>query len=240
MSRLARPWAVVPVKRFAEAKSRLAGVLIASERAIVAQTMFLHVLEVLSGSASLAGVVVVTEDEDAARPARAKGALVISRKDELGLNGAIAAAFDTLRGMGAASAFAVSSDLPLLCAADVDGITRALGAVGAVLVEARADGGTNVFGTCPPGAIAPAYGTHSFRRHLAILRVEGFEPEALAPAGLTLDLDTPDDISTLVRIGGGTLTHQLLAKLGFVGGEQARRTNPLPLKPEALHQETQF
>jgi 2-phospho-L-lactate guanylyltransferase len=237
MSRLARPWAVVPVKRFTGAKSRLAGVLAASERAIVAQTMFLHVLDVLSGSASLAGVAVVTEDEDAARAARTNGALVISRKDQLGLNGAIAVAFDTLHGMGVGSAFAVSSDLPLICAADVDGITRALRAAGAVLVEARADGGTNVFGTCPPGAVAPAYGVLSFRRHLAMLRGEGFEPEALAPAGLTLDLDTPDDISTLVRVGGDTPTHQLLAELGFVGATQTRRTNPFPLEPEALDED---
>ena len=59
---LGRVWAVVPVKRFDQAKQRLSGVLDSAARAALAAAMLSDVLEQLSGTAGLASVLVVTSD----------------------------------------------------------------------------------------------------------------------------------------------------------------------------------
>ncbi len=58
-------WAVVPVKEFARAKQRLAGLLSAGLRQKLADAMFEDVLESLSAVNDLAGIVVVTVDPEA-------------------------------------------------------------------------------------------------------------------------------------------------------------------------------
>ena len=77
--------AIVPVKAWRSGKSRLD--LPPDARAAVARRMTLDVLTVLTGHPMVARVVVVTVDEDAAREARALGAVVLA--EDLGLNDAV-------------------------------------------------------------------------------------------------------------------------------------------------------
>ena len=70
-------WALVPVKSFARAKSRLAGVLGPAEREALARSMFEHVLRVLASSGEVGGVTVVTDGDDVATLARSLGAAVM-------------------------------------------------------------------------------------------------------------------------------------------------------------------
>ena len=68
-------FAVVPVKRFSAAKSRLAPLLDASERSTLARVMFEDVLDrLLQCQEVLAGIMVVTSDPDAAAWTRKCGA----------------------------------------------------------------------------------------------------------------------------------------------------------------------
>src|SRR4051812_11496950 len=73
---LAPAWALIPVKPFALAKSRLASVLREGERAAFARSMLEHVLGVLAASLDIGGVMVVTSCGEAAAVARAKGAFI--------------------------------------------------------------------------------------------------------------------------------------------------------------------
>ena len=98
MSDKTRIWAVVPVKRFSTAKSRLATVLDTIERAELARLMFQDVLDALALCKEfLAGVIVVTSDESAAALARSRGAIVLSDAADNGINAAVRLAISSYR-----------------------------------------------------------------------------------------------------------------------------------------------
>ena len=76
---LGRVWAVVPVKRFDQAKQRLSGMLDSAGRASLAAAMLSDVLEQFSETAGLTGVLVVTSDTEATAIAGSFGAAVLNR-----------------------------------------------------------------------------------------------------------------------------------------------------------------
>jgi 2-phospho-L-lactate guanylyltransferase len=84
-------WAVLPVKSLACAKRRLAPLLDGDERRRLARAMLEDVLEACAGAASLAGILVVTADDEAAAIAKEAGARVLPEADERGTNDAVQA-----------------------------------------------------------------------------------------------------------------------------------------------------
>src|SRR5271170_528804 len=87
---LGRVWAVVPVKRFDQAKQRLSGVLDSAGRAALAAAMLGDVLEQLTGTAGLTGVLVVTSAAEATAIAESFGAIALSDPADSGVNDAVA------------------------------------------------------------------------------------------------------------------------------------------------------
>ena len=76
-------WAVVPVKCFADAKSRLLSAL-GADRATLAESFLMHVLDALTGCDRIAGVLVATDGEDVARACAARGVEVLRDRGEDG------------------------------------------------------------------------------------------------------------------------------------------------------------
>src|SRR4051812_29560895 len=105
-------WSIVPVKRFAVAKSRLSPVLDAEERAVLARLMFEDVLDVLLQSqAVLEGVAVATSDNNAATLARGRGAAVALDRGDNGINAAVGLAIAQFAGEDD-GVVVVPSDIP--------------------------------------------------------------------------------------------------------------------------------
>src|ERR1700686_1420430 len=93
----ASAWAVVPVKPFRVAKARLSPALSAVDRARLARVMLEDVLGAMVASRHLlAGLLVVTADDEAGRIARSHSAIVLSEAAPSGINEAIAQALDHL------------------------------------------------------------------------------------------------------------------------------------------------
>jgi 2-phospho-L-lactate guanylyltransferase len=172
--RRASVWAVVPVKPFDVAKVRLAPVLDAAERAHLVRLMFEDVLAALTASRHmLGGVLVPTADREAAEIARRHGATVVAEDSPSGLNSAIEQAIGCIC-PAADGMLVVPADLPQLSAASIDPIVRLLDAPDVVvLVQAPADGGTNVLACRPAAAIPPLFGPQSFWRHREAARHAG-------------------------------------------------------------------
>ena len=206
---------MVPVKRFERAKQRLSRVLDSAGRAALAAAMLGDVLEQLSGTAGLAGVLVVTSDTEATASAGGFGAVVITDPADSGVNDAVARGITKLSSLGASAAIIAPGDIPFVTSAELGIVLAALDQTAVVLTPASRDGGTNILGLSPPDVIAPAFGPDSFARHRALAR--GLRPAVIPLEGASHDIDEPADLAfgpVAKKPGSGMRTLACLRRLG--------------------------
>lgn len=220
----ARPetWALIAVKRFAAAKTRLAPTLDPSARAALAEAMLEDVLGALSDASTLNGCLVVTSDPAAAAIARRIGAAAMTDAHDAGVNAAVNQGLRCLGRWNAGRVIVAPADVPLLAGSEIDEVAAALDHAPVVLCPAERDGGTNIFALSPVDIVAPAFGPDSLNRHVEATRAVGAEPRVLRLAGAGLDIDVPDDLEVLARRGAGTRAGALLRELTTPARRSAR------------------
>ncbi|MDH5490549.1 MAG: 2-phospho-L-lactate guanylyltransferase [Myxococcales bacterium] len=195
-------WAIVPAKRYALAKSRLAPLLERAERSALARAMLREVLEVLGALEGLGGQLVLAGDAQVAADAEAAGAEISIDAPGQALHQRIDLALEALSRRGASAALVFMADLPLIRLAPLRGLVEALAAPSAegrlLLVPDHRGEGTNVLGLRPPGAIRTSFGLEaSLARHRQAALVCGLQVQIEAHDALSLDLDTPADWRSL-------------------------------------------
>ncbi len=216
---LAQAVAIVPVKRFDRAKSRLAAVFAAHEREALMQTMLRDTLSTLSDVNDIRQTFVVTGDPVASDIAGEYGAAVVRDAEEAGTNAAIArglAALDRWTG----PVLALPADLPCLSATAVRQVLDALRTAPVVIAPAF-DGGTAALGLQQAGVMATAFGCGSFERHLQAARRAGLRAAVVNLGLASRDLDTPQDFVELQGRAAGARTSRLLLEL-----QMSRRCSP--------------
>jgi 2-phospho-L-lactate guanylyltransferase len=191
--------AVLPVKRFAAAKQRLAAGLDGERRAELVAAMLDDVLEAIAEARSVERTIVVTSEPRAAELATAAGAEVIADPDQGGHSGAALAGLARAREAGAGCVVLLPGDCPLLDPRELERLLTGLPEHYVAIVPDRHGTGTNALALTPPDAIRPAFGEGSCARHVAAAREAGipFGVEELPSLGL--DLDTPADVVALTR-----------------------------------------
>lgn len=197
-------WAIIPVKGFRRAKSRLVSCLGRARTSQLARAMLMDVLEVLSQSACFAGILVVTGDEDAAEIAERYGATVLLEPAEAGTNAAVRNGITHAVEIGAQACVVVHSDIPFLRNGELIAVMEGLSDAEVVMIPAHRDGGTNVLGLRPPDIIDTAFGQDSFARHLAFVDEVGAAVKVLRLSGAAHDIDTPIDLADTSRCGRHT------------------------------------
>jgi len=211
-------WAVVVARVANGAKSRLASALDPAERRALAVAMLADVVTACAAAPDvLNGVVAVVDDPEAAATAEAAGALAIYDTRPNDMNAAASRGLACAARNGAGAAILLPGDIPLLSHSDLRTIVAAArDADRAVVIGASRDGqGTNALFLRPVDAIAPAFGPPSVDRHVALAHAAGAQTVVLADLDLSLDIDTPADLSVLARRRVGLHTtsvlHHLLA-----------------------------
>lgn len=217
-------WALIAVKRFEFAKTRLAAALDPAARAALAEAMLEDVLTATAGSSALDGVLVVTSDPAAAAIARRFGATAMNDAHDAGVNSAVNQGLRRLERWRAGRAIVVPADVPLLAGAEIDQVASALDRAKVVLTPADRDGGTNVLALSPVDAMDPAYGPDSLKRHIEAARAIGVEPRVLRLPGAGLDVDVPEDLGVLARRGVGTRAGALLRELTTTAARRSARS----------------
>jgi 2-phospho-L-lactate guanylyltransferase len=191
-------WALVPAKSFARAKSRLAERLGAAERADLARGMLEHVLGTLGGCKAIGGVLVVTDGDDVAELASARGAAVVRDASGPPLGSIVDAALLDLRARGADAALVIMSDLPKLLAGDVVELASKMASADVVVAPDLRDDGTNALGLRLPDRFSTAFGTRdSFARHLHLAQTAGLRLDVHRSRGLGFDIDELADLDEL-------------------------------------------
>jgi 2-phospho-L-lactate/phosphoenolpyruvate guanylyltransferase len=178
---------LVPVKRFSEAKLRLAPALSPPRRAELARTMAERVIR----SAGALPVAVVCDDREVAAWARELGALVIWEPGR-GLNGAVQEGVARLAAAGVELVVVAAGDLPLV--SDLGWVTEHRGIT---IVPDRRHDGTNVIAVPTDPVFTFAYGPGSYTRHLAEAERLGVAVRVIHDSPLAWDVDFPADLAAV-------------------------------------------
>jgi len=182
-------WAVVPIKRLAAAKQRLAP-LLGGAREEFALLLARRTLEVLRESDLFQGIIVVSPDPRVAAEAAAFGALAIDDADAT-LNAACLLGLAAATARGAAVCVLMPSDLAALTPeslADIVECYRALrdrrGREVLGLLRCKDGTGTNMVLLDPGCQFEPAFGADSFARHMEASPARAHELIAPAVGGV--------------------------------------------------------
>jgi len=195
--------AIIPVKRFGDAKQRLLVRLDRPARAAIVKAMLADVLDAVTATTAIERLIVVTGEGRAERIAlrhaqRTTTPLEVLRDpDDIGHREAATLGIIRALALGADCVALLPGDCPLLDAAELDGALERMRAGRVAVIPDRHGTGTNGLLLSPPDAIRPGFGEGSRERHVERAAARGMEPEVEELSSLALDLDTPDDLVAL-------------------------------------------
>lgn len=201
-----RATAVVPVKRFAVAKSRLAPGVEETRKPELVAAMVADVLEAISEARLIERTIVVSQEPRAVELAAAAGADLLSDFDDASHSAAALAGIAAAEAAGAGCVALLPGDCPLLDPRELDKMLTGVPDSYVAVIPDRHGTGTNALVLAPPSAIEPSFGEGSRERHVAAARAAGIAYGVEELPSLGLDLDTPADIVALtmkVELGGG-------------------------------------
>jgi 2-phospho-L-lactate guanylyltransferase len=187
--------AIVPVKRFSNAKQRLAKALSPQARQDLCREMLGDVLEAIGESGEIERTLVVTREWDlpivevpwTEVPDRRR--TTHSKAASLGVERAIAD--------GAECVALLPGDCPLIDPAEMDGALRRAQPGRVAIIPDRHGSGTNGLILSPPDSIEPAFGPGSRERHEKLARGFGHDVAIERLYSLSLDVDTYEDLTVL-------------------------------------------
>ena len=192
---------IVPHRGLEAAKTRLAPSLSPEERVMLASQLLQRVLKVTRQVSD--DVVVISPSRALAEIVEPSGARLLVQRG-MGLNeGLEQARFDALVD-DIGTLIVLHGDLPNLQPSDVEVLAAALpdGEAPAVAIAPdRAGTGTNGLVLRPPGVIRFRFGTGSFAAHVEEVSGAGVPLVAVNRAGLSFDLDTPEDLTRWLKLG---------------------------------------
>jgi 2-phospho-L-lactate guanylyltransferase len=191
-----RTAAILPVKRFSNAKQRLGASVADPLRQDLVRAMVGDVLSALERCASIELTIVVTNEQPVAAAARERGASVVADTAEEGQSAAVALGIARAQAEGAERVLCIPGDCPALDPDEVDALLSGA-AAGVVIVPDRHGTGTNGLLIAPLHAIPPSFGPGSCERHRELARAAGASCRLEHPASLLLDIDTGEDLAVL-------------------------------------------
>ena len=185
--------AIVPVKRFANAKSRLA--LDSERREDLCRLMLREILRTLSESSRIDEIVVVSADEEAHRIAGEFGAVRITEDGENGVNSAVSRADKYLLESGRAASLVLPQDIPFVKAQDIDFLLNFQAPPRfSLIVPSRRFDGTNALVRMPVDLMETHYDEDSYRIHLSTGRARTPNTSLVFIRRIMMDIDSMADL----------------------------------------------
>jgi 2-phospho-L-lactate/phosphoenolpyruvate guanylyltransferase len=191
--------AILPVKRFARAKQRLAPALGEGSRRALAAAMFADVLGALRHCSLIETVIVVSSEPVVRDAVDDDSILLLPDPGEKGQSHATLAGLARASALGYDRALLVPGDTPLIDALELDNLiaNAALCDVDVIIVPDRHGVGTNAVLLDPASPFQPQFGPGSRERHEDQARRRGLTRSVVETPSLLLDIDTPEDLAEL-------------------------------------------
>jgi 2-phospho-L-lactate guanylyltransferase len=219
--------ALIPVKRFRNAKQRLSPLLTAAEREQLAEAMFRDVLKQVDGARGLVATYVVTGDDRVGDIASSLGAQIIREPAETGETGAVDFARRHLKEAGHQAILIIPGDLPLVRSKDIEQVLALVPEAAtvpfALLVPSHDRRGTNALLLSPPEIVKLGFGYGSFSYHMKQVSAQGLPIRFIENERIALDIDEPKDLERFLAHEQDGLAFQLVRRLLASRGAEKRR-----------------
>ena len=189
--------AIVPIKDFSAAKSRLAEVLTPDECAALAEHMARDVLAALKNSRCIENVIVLGKSPQVDVLAKDCGCTPLTENPDGDLNQKLNDAVKQLPD-SIETLLLVPGDLPTLTAIDIDELVQNQ-SDGLVICPADRDGGTNALLISPTDAVPFRFGANSARAHLDAGRAANLQVTNCRHPAFARDVDTTEDLLWFCR-----------------------------------------
>jgi 2-phospho-L-lactate/phosphoenolpyruvate guanylyltransferase len=216
--------AILPVKRFPAAKTRLDSSFTPGQRKALAEAMVTDVLIALRRTPEIDVSLVVTGEPSASALALGYGAEVVDDPDDAGHHAAVRIGIrEAIAEHGADRVVLIPGDCPALDPADLSALLRgAPRGRSVVVVPDRHGDGTNALVLTPPEVMHASFGPGSRARHEAAAAEAGAACEVVPAWSLVLDVDTGEDLDALraaldAHPGGAAHVRGLLGRLARQG-----------------------
>jgi 2-phospho-L-lactate guanylyltransferase len=196
-----KTFAIVPIKRFENAKTRLSSILDTDNRIRLSLLMLEDTLQILSAVHSLSQLITVSADKRVGEIAVKYGANFLLEEKERGVNSAVALADSYCMKKAADATMVIPHDLPLLDSTDISKACELAENESTCIVicpSLRYDG-TNMLLRKPPSVIATFYDADSYNMHVKAAIRLGIPVKRLLSKGLMHDIDTPEDALEIMK-----------------------------------------
>lgn len=203
-------YAIIPVSKFSNAKTRLSPFLKLEEREELLKAMLKDVTKTLKDVVD--EVVIISADKDVLEYANELEVLTLVENEGLNLNTAIEQAMDWCRHK-TKKVFIVPSDIPLISKTNIDALIESAKIIDFIIVPSKG-GGTNGL-IIKPQSIEMKFGEFSFKKHVKEASDNKFEPVIYDSFYMSLDVNTTEDLGEIMIHGSGSETQSYLKSLNI-------------------------
>lgn len=183
--------AIIPVKTFSKAKTRLS--LPQKAKDELCKLMFEEVLQTIVDS-DIDGIVVVTKDKDAIEIGKSYDVIQIA-DDETGVNNAVSLADKHLAKNGFDMSIVFPQDIPFMQKEDIERLLKFSSANSVLVVPSRRFDGTNALLRNPVNIIETHYDEDSYKIHMQTGRAYANKTSLVLMRRIMMDVDNNEDLA---------------------------------------------
>ena len=189
--------AIIPVKSFLKAKSRLT--LSPDKTVDLCKLMLNEVLETISVSKNINRTIVVSHDQSAFDISKRFDVVEVFDESESGVNNAIELADKYISDSEFDTSLIIPQDIPFFISSDIDNLFSFFQNKSILSVPSRHFNGTNSLIRSHPNPMKTRYDEGTYKSHLQQAKSDGISFSIVLIRRIMLDIDTQDDIEFAMK-----------------------------------------
>jgi 2-phospho-L-lactate guanylyltransferase len=190
--------AIIPVKTFSNAKTRLQ--LPTEKVEKLCKIMLEEILQVLSASTKIEKIILITKEQKAIEIAKKFNAIIIIDEKEEGVNQAVSLADEYLLENNFNTSIVFPQDIPYIKIEDIDFMLKyQMHPNFVIIVPSRKFDGTNALVRMPIDLMKTHYDDDSYRNHMITAKEHTLNVGMVFVKRIMLDVDNQEDLEFLLE-----------------------------------------